>query len=229
MENLSAKPALARTTLACTAIGMLSLLSALAAPSNGPTNALSPQEKASGWILLFDGKTLDGWVSRGGGAEWRVADGAIMTDSRKGGGLYTKQEFGDFVLKAEFRTTDDVDAGMYLRMAAPQPLSVEQAADPKAKKTAARRGYELQIRDTNRKGGYNTGSIIDAVQASMTHIKSNEWNTYEVTGRKWPTATTPNSQKGPSACNGRTPKECPKSWWGSVVRPSSWLAIRGKG
>ena len=162
-----------------TAIGLWAVL---AAPSMGPLNALSPQEKADGWILLFDGKTLNGWVSRGGGAEWRVVDGAILTDSRKGGGLYTTQEFGDFILKAEFRTTDDVDSGMYLRMAAPQPPSPGQ--DPKAKKTAAaRRGYELQIRDTDRKGGYNTGSIIDAIQASKTHIKSNDWNTYEVTAQ----------------------------------------------
>lgn len=36
-------------------------------------NALTPQEKANGWVLLFDGKTLNGWTSattpagRGGG------------------------------------------------------------------------------------------------------------------------------------------------------------------
>ena len=29
----------------------------------GPDNVLTPQEKAQGWILLFDGKTLTGWDS----------------------------------------------------------------------------------------------------------------------------------------------------------------------
>ena len=27
------------------------------------TMSLTPQEKAEGWVLLFDGKTLDGWDS----------------------------------------------------------------------------------------------------------------------------------------------------------------------
>src|SRR5437588_12968449 len=41
----------------------------------GADNVLTPQEKAGGWVLLFDGKTLNGWTSvlpqgpgRGGGA-----------------------------------------------------------------------------------------------------------------------------------------------------------------
>ena len=29
----------------------------------GADNALTPQEKAEGWVLLFDGKTLSGWDS----------------------------------------------------------------------------------------------------------------------------------------------------------------------
>jgi hypothetical protein len=173
------KRATTRAVALVAVIGM-GLWVGLAAPPDGPLNALTAQEKSQGWILLFDGKTLSGWDSRGGGnGEWRVVDGAIRIDSRRGGGLYTKQEFGDFILKAEFSTTDDVDAGMYLRMSAAQPNP-----DPKAPKgAAARRGYELQIRDTQRKGGYNTGSIIDAIQASKTHIKSGQWNTYEVTAQ----------------------------------------------
>src|SRR5262249_290846 len=29
----------------------------------GADNVLTPQEKGEGWVLLFDGKTLDGWDS----------------------------------------------------------------------------------------------------------------------------------------------------------------------
>src|SRR5437763_1884624 len=29
----------------------------------GADNVLTPQEKAQGWVLLFDGKTLNGWDS----------------------------------------------------------------------------------------------------------------------------------------------------------------------
>jgi hypothetical protein len=57
-------------------IGLL-LLTAAALPA--ADNVLTPQEKAAGWVLLFDGKTLDGWDSasptpaRGGRAGGRAA------------------------------------------------------------------------------------------------------------------------------------------------------------
>jgi hypothetical protein len=54
------------------------LVSALA---NGQKeNTLTPQEKADGWQLLFDGKDLNGWHSyleKGVGKDWTVQDGAI--------------------------------------------------------------------------------------------------------------------------------------------------------
>ena len=52
---------------------------------------------------LFNGHDLDNWVSRktGGKAEWNVHDG-IMTIEPGTGDIYTKEEFGDFMLHAEF-------------------------------------------------------------------------------------------------------------------------------
>jgi len=41
-------------------IGLMLILSA---GLFGADNALTPQEKAEGWVLLFDGKTLSGWDS----------------------------------------------------------------------------------------------------------------------------------------------------------------------
>ena len=42
-------------------------------------NTLTPQEKADGWQLLFDGKDLNGWHSfgeqQGPGKDWSVEDG----------------------------------------------------------------------------------------------------------------------------------------------------------
>jgi Domain of Unknown Function (DUF1080) len=39
---------------------------------------------ADGWVALFDGRTLDGWVQRNGSATYRVADGAIVGRASEG-------------------------------------------------------------------------------------------------------------------------------------------------
>ena len=54
-----------------------------------------------GFVSLFDGKTLDGWVGSVDGYE--VIDGAIACIPDKGGNLYTKDEYANFVLRFEFR------------------------------------------------------------------------------------------------------------------------------
>ncbi len=156
--------------------------SGLADGPNAP-NTLTPQEKKEGWILLWDGKTMTGWESRSG-AEWRIVDGAIMTDSGKGGTLLTTENYSDFVLRAEFRTTADINSGIYLRMSREQ-----QTPPPKGQaKSRATPYYELQIRDVNpgnfSGGDYLTGSIVDVAHASAeAKIIPGQWNRLEVTAK----------------------------------------------
>src|SRR5688572_5333119 len=91
-------------------------------------NTLTPAERASGWRLLFDGRTLTGW--RGVGydtvptAHWVVADGAIkkvasgdvprVADGRPlaGGDLMTVDSFADFELSFEWRVTPGANSGV---------------------------------------------------------------------------------------------------------------------
>ena len=42
---------------------LIGLMLILTAGLLGADNGLTSQEKAKGWVLLFDGKTLDGWDS----------------------------------------------------------------------------------------------------------------------------------------------------------------------
>ena len=57
-------------------------------------NELTDSEKRSGWTLLFDGATTDGWrnykkdnVSDG----WKVIDGALVRSSRRAGDIMTME------------------------------------------------------------------------------------------------------------------------------------------
>ncbi|MGQ8338022.1 3-keto-disaccharide hydrolase [Sunxiuqinia sp. A32] len=85
-------------------------------------NYLSPQEKAQGWTMLFDGKTTEGW--RGVGKEefpskgWKVSDGELIVEpadgaeSGNGGDIVTMDEYSTFELKLDFKITDGANSGI---------------------------------------------------------------------------------------------------------------------
>ena len=73
---------------------------------------------ADGWVALFDGRTLDGWVQRNGSATYRVADGAIVgrtSDGSPNSFLATEQAYGDFELEFEVRVDDPLNSGVQIR------------------------------------------------------------------------------------------------------------------
>lgn len=71
-------------------------------------NEVSADEKAEGWRLLFDGKSLNGWhlyAKKGPpDAGWKVEDGMLKKLAKvRGGDIATDQTFGDFDLRWEWR------------------------------------------------------------------------------------------------------------------------------
>lgn len=59
------------------------VLIALASCNAPQPNTLTEVEKANGWQLLFDGKTLDGWKDYNGETltqPWHVVDGCIQAN-----------------------------------------------------------------------------------------------------------------------------------------------------
>ena len=73
-----------------------------------PSLARGEGEVEDGFIQLFNGTDLSGWiVPEGDGGHWKVVDGVIDYDARseaKGSkNLQTEQEFGDFILKIDWR------------------------------------------------------------------------------------------------------------------------------
>jgi hypothetical protein len=58
--------------------------------------------EGEGWISLFNRKDLTGWITPKGEHTWQVVDGVIDYEA-KGGNLRTEKEFGDYVLRIEWR------------------------------------------------------------------------------------------------------------------------------
>ena len=150
----------------------VTVLSMQRAPqSGGAANTLSAQEQKEGFELLFDGNSLDKFhVPAGQEKVWRVVNGVIRNEqAMPGATLLSKEDFANFVLKAEFRAHPGVNSAIMLRQGRPQPA-----------------GYELQIRDkllTDRTGGsYLTGSIVNVQNAPEgTKIIPDQWSTFDVT------------------------------------------------
>ncbi|MFZ5830974.1 MAG: family 16 glycoside hydrolase [Planctomycetota bacterium] len=70
-------------------------------------------------ISLFDGKTLDGWVTLNGEpvtTGWVVEDGAIVRKSR-GGHIVSLREYGDFDLRFEWKIAAGGNSGLKYRVA----------------------------------------------------------------------------------------------------------------
>ncbi len=100
----------------------LLLCAAGLAPAQSAHNALTPQEKAAGWRLLFDGRSLAGWDDPARksppGDAWTVADGCIRSrpDPRIREDLLTRESFGDFELAFDWRISPRGNSGVKYRI-----------------------------------------------------------------------------------------------------------------
>jgi hypothetical protein len=121
-----------------------------------------------GSTVLFDGKNLDNF-NKVGDANWRIEDGAVVAD-RGNGFLVTKNEYGDFQLRAEFWVGPDANSGIFIRATDPQKLT-------------ATNGYEVNIWDDRPEKDYATGAIVNVAKVDPMPKSVGQWNTYEITAK----------------------------------------------
>ena len=82
-------------------------------------NQLTAKEKKEGWVLLFNGKNLDGWTSVGKDVPpafgWEIENGVMTVrkqDGKRGGDIITRAQYSDFDLKVDFRITKGANSGI---------------------------------------------------------------------------------------------------------------------
>jgi HEAT repeat protein len=134
---------------------------------------LSDDEKQQGFNVLFDGSNLDQWI--GNKIDYTVDDGEILISPKEGGhgNLYTREEYGDFVFRFEFKLTPGANNGLGIRT----PVEGD----------AAYVGMELQILDNDAPEYKNLqpyqyhGSVYGVIPAKRGFLKpTGEWNYEEV-------------------------------------------------
>ena len=145
-------------------ISALTLL-ALSLSFTAAADTEKPKDDDKGWVQLFNGKDLDGWVSLPEDkARWSVKDGAIVGEGGVGH-LYTERgDYENFDFKIEAMISDGGNSGQYFR-------TKKEPGFPK--------GYEAQINSTHG-DPQRTGSLYNIVKITKQLHKPDEWFTQEV-------------------------------------------------
>lgn len=150
------------------------LLLGVAAGNDANDNELTPGEAAAGWQLLFDGKTLKGWMtSAGKPSKTPVANEGLNPHGSGDYMLVHEKEWSDFVLALDFKISPTCNSGIFIRTS---PLT------PRPGKDVGWNGIEVAIDDTTGAGFHDTGAIYDLVKARRNAMKrAGEWNHVSIT------------------------------------------------
>ncbi len=117
---------------------------------------------ATGWIQLFDGKTLSGWTAPDPG-DWKMEDG-ILTGRGKTSHLFSPNTYTNLEFKAEIKLNHKGNSGMYLRC-------LYGRGWPK--------GYETQVENTS-PDPQRTGSLYNIKTNLKQLVQDDTWWTQHV-------------------------------------------------
>ncbi|MGV3772982.1 MAG: 3-keto-disaccharide hydrolase [Verrucomicrobiales bacterium] len=136
-------------------------------------NAFLAGHSSKGFAKVFNGKDLTGWT--GPVDNYEVKDGAVVCKPGKGGTIYTKDEYADFVVRFEFKLPPGGNNGLAIRYpgqgdpayAGMTELQVLDNTDPKYKNLDARQYH---------------ASAYGMAAAEQGYLRPvGEWNFQEVT------------------------------------------------
>src|SRR4051794_15824807 len=97
-------------------VSVLIILTLMASPVAGADNELTAKEKADGWLLLFDGKTLEGWMtSSAKPSRTPVEDSSINPHKCGGYMMVHKEPWENFILALDFKISKRCNSGIFLR------------------------------------------------------------------------------------------------------------------
>jgi hypothetical protein len=155
-----------------TIIALAILFFSISVQSQEKDNTLTPEEFSAGWVLLFDGESLDGWKAYNGEEpkSWKVDENAIYCEGTKGGDdIMTEESFGDFDLKFQWKIEAGGNSGV-----------IYLTREGKEWSQPYLTGLEYQVYDENTAFTKNSvGSVYDVYAPSQNKSvnPAMEWNT----------------------------------------------------
>jgi hypothetical protein len=137
----------------------------------GTMTALGVSAADSGWVELFDGRSLEGWRPSENMASWKVVDGQLAADGPRSHLFYTGPvrgaDFRNFELEVEVMTRPGCNSGVYFHTAYQE-------------RDFPRKGFEIQINNTaTGERGYRerkkTGSLYGVRNVYKQFMPDDRW------------------------------------------------------
>jgi hypothetical protein len=191
-------------TIVFASIGVMASALMLTAAAQAPPNTLTAEEKAAGWQLLFDGKSLEHW--RGFRmqeipAGWSVSEGAIRfvppTEGTRAD-IITREQYQDFELALEWAVVPGANSGIFFHVSedtqrtyetGPEFQVLDNAGhrDGQKPETSAGSNYALHpVEDVTRPVGEWNEARIRVEGARVTHwLNGSKLLEYKLWTGKW--------------------------------------------
>lgn len=118
-----------------------------------PSNVLTDQQKAEGWVLLFDGASMNGWrtFKNQESNAWEVVDGTLHckspedTTASKRADLVTQEQYENFELAFDWKIGPSQNSGIMFRVT--EEYEVPYATGPEYQ-VIDEKGYPSPLKDT---------------------------------------------------------------------------------
>ena len=131
-------------------------------PRPTPPALVEEHPDGSGWVQLFDGKTLSGWKSYSG-TNWTISEG-VVTGQGPGSHLFSPNVYTNLEFKAECKLNHSGNSGMYFR-------TRWGGGFP--------RGYEAQVENTS-PDPQRTGSLYGFHPVKEQLVADDTWWTQHI-------------------------------------------------
>src|SRR5262245_32754766 len=136
-------------------------------------NEILRKHSPEGFADVFNSKDFEGWA--GPVENYEVKDGAIVCKPHKGGTIFTKDEYGDFVARVEYKLPPGGNNGLAIRYPGSGDTAYVGMCEVQVLDDTAKQYAKLDPRQYN-------GSVYGIVASQRGFLRPvGEWNFEEVT------------------------------------------------
>ena len=133
-----------------------------------------------GWVDLFNGENLDGWIQRNGEAKYEVVDGVIVGTTVLGtpnSFLCTEKNYSDFVLEVDLMVDPNMNSGIQFRSLSIPEVRNGRVHGYQCEVDPSARAWSAGIFDEARRGWLYP---LELNPKAKSALKMGEWNKYRI-------------------------------------------------